>query len=586
MPSQMSYKTKTSSDPSTIANLFAENFSAAYSAEQLAPPDFKFDYFLNPTLSEISVTESQVFELLRKLKADSSSGPDNIPPIILKNCASVLALPLSLLFNKSLRTGRFPHSWKTSFVIPIYKNGDKKDITNYRPICKSSAIPKLFECLIYNILAPILSPLLTSHQHGFVNKKSTTTNLLSFTDHINRVIDQGSQFDCILTDYSKAFDKININILCAKLQAYGVHDPLLTWFYSYFSDRTQLVKLKSTLKNDKCGCTFNSINNQITILSDPFEVRSGCPQGGHISGLAFDLFINDIYLFLLTEFWLFADDKKTGQRIDSINDAVLLQRSLDNLYLWCSINKMELNIKKCKVITFNRKKNPIIFEYKINGIPLERVYSLKDLGVTFDHKLCFNEHYDIITKRAYKTLGFINRNSKDFQNPKTYVLLYNAFIRSLLEYASPVWSPYYEKYKLKIERVQHRFLRNLAYRQGTPMSFSDHDYTEIMKCNNILSLGSRRDNNDIIFLYKILNELTLLPEIKENIRFRNTGRNTRNNDIFDIDFCSKNYTYHKPLNRMIRLFNKASSSDSTIHPLSCSINEIKEKLKKINVSGI
>ncbi|KAL1448557.1 hypothetical protein WDU94_015641, partial [Cyamophila willieti] len=106
---------------------------------------------------------------------------DKIPPILLKNCASSLALPLCILFNWSLASGSFPDLWKTSYVIPIHKGGsDKSNVTLFRPVCKSSTIPKLFEGLVYNEVSPILTPLLSCHQHGFVNKKSTTTNLLSF----------------------------------------------------------------------------------------------------------------------------------------------------------------------------------------------------------------------------------------------------------------------------------------------------------------------------------------------------------------------------------------------------------------------
>lgn len=174
-----------------------------------------------------------------------------------------------------------------------------------------------------------------------------------------------------------------------------------------------------------------------------------------------------------------------GHIVKNEQDAISLQNSLNSLFNWCQSNKMELNIQKCKVITFHRKLKPIQHPYTINNIPLARVFNTKDLGVTINHELSFNEHYDNITKRAYKILGFIKRNSKEFQNPKTFIILYFSFVRPILEYASSVWSPYYDVYKKQIESVQHRFLRHLAYKQGKPMAITDHEYSDIMKCNNI-----------------------------------------------------------------------------------------------------
>jgi Reverse transcriptase (RNA-dependent DNA polymerase). len=130
--------------------------------------------------------------------------------------------------------------------------------------------------------------------------------------------------------------------------------PLLSWFYNYFTNRTQIVRIKTNHNGDNSACSQElSSSNQKTYLSDPFNVLSGCPQGGHLSGLAFDLYINDIHHYLFSEYWLYADDKKIGQIVNSSQDAIHLQSSLDSLFIWCQINRMELNINKCKVITNN-----------------------------------------------------------------------------------------------------------------------------------------------------------------------------------------------------------------------------------------
>lgn len=76
-------------------------------------------------------------------------------------------------------------------------------------------------------------------------------------------------------------------------------------------------------------------------------------------------------------------------------------------------------------MSFQRKGNPIMSLYSFNNQNLERVFSIKDLGVTFQPDLTnFNLHINNVKSKALKILGFVNRKSKDFENPKTFIFLY------------------------------------------------------------------------------------------------------------------------------------------------------------------
>lgn len=136
--------------------MFANNFSSVYSQIQLAAPKFSFENCLSSPISKITITRADILEEIKTLKFDSSSGPDNIPPIIVKKCAFTLVTPLLILFNLTLATGQYPKKWKTSYIIPIFKSGDKANIQQYRPIFKLSWIPKLLEAIIYKKTFPTL----------------------------------------------------------------------------------------------------------------------------------------------------------------------------------------------------------------------------------------------------------------------------------------------------------------------------------------------------------------------------------------------------------------------------------------------
>lgn len=110
------------------------------------------------------------------------------------------------------------------------------------------------------------------------------------------------------------------------------------------------------------------------------------------------------------------------------------------------------------VMTFHRKRTPIIFLYTLSGFPLERVYSVKDLGIYRVPSLSFGQHINITVGRALKVLGFLKRNTILFTSITCLRSLYFSLIRSILEYGIVVWHSHWAKDQLRLKRVQNRFL--------------------------------------------------------------------------------------------------------------------------------
>jgi hypothetical protein len=117
-------------------------------------------------------------------------------------------------------------------------------------------------------------------------------------------------------------------------------------------------------------------------ISSLFEVLSDVPQGSVLGLLLFNVYINDLCDSIKhSRYLLFADDIKIYRVVSSPEDCNLLQSDVDSIRSWCAANYMKLNVGKTRVITFYKKTNSLIYEYKLFHSTVTRSYSTKGLGV-------------------------------------------------------------------------------------------------------------------------------------------------------------------------------------------------------------
>lgn len=178
---------------------------------------------------------------LTALRSIISVGPDGILDDFIYQLRQVISFPLWLLFRQSLDEGAFPAIWKISHITPILKSGDTSDVMNYRPIL--SELSKTFESLVLDCIMPSLNPILIDEQHGFRAGRSTEICNITFTKYIYDAFKCGSQVDVIYTDFAKAVDSVNHEVIVYVLEALEIGYPLLGWIRSYLSSRPQWVKL-------------------------------------------------------------------------------------------------------------------------------------------------------------------------------------------------------------------------------------------------------------------------------------------------------------------------------------------------------
>jgi hypothetical protein len=533
MPKSMKWNNEVADTSAGKADLFNRFFSSVFTVtpQNLAYPTI--EVIEDPQLSTAHAEENDILRLLKLVDASKSTGSDNLPPMILKQCAEQLAPSLTAIINTSLNQGKVPKLWKLAVVSPIHKKGPRSLVANYRPISLLPVASKLMERTVFNSIFNHLNPKIHCLQHGFRRGLSTTTQLLLVYEDIGNVLDHRGQVDTVYLDFSKAFDSVSHPLLIHKLRSYGLNGKLLEWFEDYLRDREQ----KTTAE----GST-----------SELSPVISGVPQGSILGPLLFILYVNDMADIIHPgcKLALYADDAKVYCTIKDYGDCLKLQESLDKLHQWSSLWLLNFNPSKCSVMTITRKLVPCKFYYNIGGTILDRVRSFKDLGVQVEDTLFWDMHVQSQVKKASRMLYYITRVI-GYRAPATAKrLLYLALVRPHLEFAAPAWTPLTEYNLRLIESIQRRATIYIC-------NTKELSYVHRLSETNILPLCFRKEQLDMTLIYKILcgdhGEL-LSQKVQYNPRCKEVGRDSTRNTLLLMPARTETYA-HYFFNRARRTWN-------------------------------
>ena len=399
-----------------------------------------------PSLTELSITEDEVFRQLKVLNVSKACGPDGVPNKILKMLAIFLKEPLAKLFNKSLAEGKYPTDWKHANIIPIFKNkGATSDVKSYRPISLLPNMSKIFERIVFNRIYEHLSHnnLITDRQSGYRHHHGTHTQLIYLMHSLNYSLDKNKDFSIVYLDISRYFDKIWHKGLLAKCEKQcGLKGNLLKWLASYLLNRSHKV-----LMND--------------VVSKTQTINAGCPQGSVLGPLLALIYLNDLDGVTENELFFFADDTILCKphTHNSTNARISLQRDLNQIIHFG--NNWGITFNPSKVIqqtfTFKHDQSPPSLKLADEIIPV--VSSHKHLGLNISNDLKFHVHIKDIIRKTNAALGPLYSIAAYIPR-QTLKLIYLTYIRPIIDYGDIIYhGSITVADSLSLERIQNRAAR-------------------------------------------------------------------------------------------------------------------------------
>jgi len=532
-------------DPQRISN----HFNAFYAdiggnlASMLPPTSSCFEQYLsNPLVNSMvcdATCKEELLDIVKSLKNKKSCGSDNITTFILKQCMQELVDPLVHIFNKSLSNGIFPSKLKIAKVIPLFKNGDSRIISNYRPISLLSVFSKILEKLMFVRLMSFFNRynILYDYQFGFRKNYSSALALIEVTNMIYKCLDKEEYVIGLYLDLRKAFDTVNHDVLLSKLFHYGVRGHLYDWFVSYLSGRVQ----------------FTVINSH---KSNILPISCGVPQGSILGPLLFLIYINDISSISDdAKIRLFADDSNLFVSNSDIH--ILFSHAndiLEQLYCWLNANKLSINYEKTYYMIFNPTKH--LIDYELNSLKLyignyivPKSNCIKYLGVQLDDTLCWKPHILYLEKKIKRFIGIFYKR-RDILTSSCRKNVYYAFVYSNILYGIEVYANTFSTYLSRIMVINNSILRILQFKKR------DTAIVDLYQSYNTLPIPLLYKLCILKIIHNVLHKPSIVPVVISSLFKINSdihSHNTRYKNDLHI-FCANSSSGRKQISLQGALF--------------------------------
>ena len=502
-------------DPDYTAQCLSEQYSSVFTSpiHKWDIPDMSAFFRIDnssptgPIFTDLDFTEEDIEFACSELCSTSAAGSDGIPASLLKICRKELKKPLSLLWRASLSQGVIPPDLLLVLICPVHKGGSHADPAQYRPVALTSHIVKVFERVLRKGLVVHLEAqgLLPTEQHGFREFRSTLTQLLTHWDKVLDHLENGETVDVIYTDFSKAFDKCETNVLLHTLRECGVRGRVGQWIAAFLSPQTRKQAV--------------GVDGRISPL---VPVVSGVPQGTVLGPILFLIHIRGISSKLSqgTTSSSFADDTRIMRGVRSTADCVQLQADLQSVYDWAEEVNMKFNSSKFEWVRYTASKvaAPEFVYQGPDNSAIEQKDNLRDLGVRLSNNLSFSLQVETAVSSASQMVGW---GLRTFRGRNSFLLLtlFKSLVQPHLDYCSQLWSPTSQELINKMERVQKSLISRISDTRLQGLSYWDK-----LATLRLFSQERRRERYMIIFVWKISQELVTGYTIPFTSPCNRTGR--------------------------------------------------------------
>lgn len=259
-----------------ISNMWRTHFSAILNDLTCGSDDMVLCH-INSVMSAVTppVTAEDVQNAILRLKGGKSPGWDQITTDHLLHMCSEVSAVIAVMFNSMIHHSVLPDGLIFSLLVPLVKDksGVLDDVSNYRAIALSSVLSKVLEFVLMDRLDPYLST--SEAQFGFKPSHSTTQATHVLKETVNYYTERGSPVYTCFLDASKAFDRVCHTKLFQILEERGVPSAYLKLLLYWYRCQRASVRWSQS-------------------ESEPFPIQNGVRQGGNLSPLLFNVYIDEL----------------------------------------------------------------------------------------------------------------------------------------------------------------------------------------------------------------------------------------------------------------------------------------------------